>query len=81
MAEVFAPDIDYMRLAYIDRRDFVNKVRREDRLTDEQLEKEFDEWIRGIKARAWLDGWAKCCQSRHEDERHIFKPKNPFKLV
>lgn len=54
--EGFAPDIDYMRLAYIDRRDFGNQLGRNERISDEALEREFDEWVEGIRAKAWLEG-------------------------
>lgn len=53
----FAPDVDYIRFSYIDRRDFVNQLCNEERLSDEELEEEFDSWLKGVQAKAWLEGY------------------------
>lgn len=55
--EGFVPDLEYVRLAYIDRRDFMNQLRAvPETLSDEQVEEEFSEWVEGIQAKAWLEG-------------------------
>ena len=55
--EAFRPDVAYVKFAYLDRRDFVAQIRNEDRLPDSVLEEEFNEWLEGIQAQAWLKGY------------------------
>lgn len=54
--EPVIPTLEQVRLAYIDREDFVAQVGRLKRKTDEEYGEEFDEFIEGIRAKAWLEG-------------------------
>lgn len=56
----FIPDTDYVRLAYIDRRDFVSQISRVERLSDEDLEYEFDTWLKRVMAKAYSEGHEAC---------------------
>lgn len=41
----YIPTDDEVRLAYIDRRDFIASIRNEDRLSDDEYGEEFDRWL------------------------------------
>lgn len=61
------PYLDDVRLAYIERENLLAQAGNTERRSDDELNEEFDEWIEGIRAKAWLEG-------------HSFRARvNPYK--
>lgn len=71
MMTKFQPDTSYMKLAYIDRRDFVNQISNVERVADEELEEEFDNWFKSVQAEAWIEGY-------HRALTGSAPPENPY---
>lgn len=58
MAEPNVPSTDDVRLAYVDRQDFLNFARSVESMGDEHYEKEFNLWLRRIQAAAYRHGFS-----------------------
>ena len=75
MSEPDTPDTASVRLAYVDRRDFIAQVTRTERQEDSVYEAEFDRWLAGIRADAFDEGAE---AQMDADENGHDAPDNPY---